>query len=418
MVQLFLAFAAGYFLSALLRAVTATLAPVFSTELKLSAGDLGVLGGAYFLGFAAMQLPLGMALDRWGSRRVGASLLLLAVVGCLAFSQAESLGGLVVARALIGMGVSACLMAALTAYRLVLSPSAQLRANAWMLMTGSLGMLSSTLPVQALLPLLGWRGLFLLLAVLLLVAMALLLWWVPSTPLGSSNRAAHADSAPGSSPRSAGYGQVFRHPFFLQCMPVACVVHGGMTAMQTLWVGPWLTRVAGWSSQEAAAGLFSLNLGMLLVFSAWGTGLAWLQRKGWTARRLLRWGVGVNLPVLLWMVLSTEPATAWQWTLWCVLCSVGSLGQPAVAQAFPAHLAGRALSAYNLMIFIGVFLTQWGMGLMIDAFAAAGASTPEAFRRSLAVFAACCCLAVIWYAAWERTTSRHLAGEEAAARQT
>jgi len=409
--KLFLAFAAGYFLSALLRAVTATLAPVFSTELNLSAGDLGVLGGAYFLGFAAMQLPLGVALDRFGSRRVGTTLLLLAVIGCLAFSQAESLAGLVVARGLIGMGVSACLMAALTAYRLVLSPSAQLRANAWMLMTGSLGMLSSTLPVQALLPVLGWRGLFVLLALLLLVAMALLLWWVPPQRLGGISQPAPAATGRASNPSPTGYGQVFRHPFFLQCMPVACVVHGGMTAMQTLWVGPWLTRVAGWTSQQAAGGLFALNLGMLIAFSAWGSGLAWLQRSGWSARRLLRWGVGINLPVLVWMVFSSEPATAWQWALWCVLCSVGSLGQPAVAQAFPARLAGRALSAYNLMIFIGVFLTQWGLGLMIDAFMTLGAPAPLAFRQALGVFAACCCLAVIWYWSWDRAASRRLAAE-------
>lgn len=219
MLRLFLAFAAGYFLSALLRAVTATLAPVFSTELNLSAGDLGVLGGAYFLGFALMQLPLGVALDRFGSRRVGASLLMLAVLGCLAFSQAESLGGLVVARALIGMGVAACLMAALTAYRLVLSPSAQLRANAWMLMTGSLGMLSSTLPVQALLPYLGWRGLFLLLAVLLLLAMFLLLWWVPAGPLGSSSQKSAEGQGGASTPTPVGYAQVFGIPSFCSACP-------------------------------------------------------------------------------------------------------------------------------------------------------------------------------------------------------
>lgn len=64
--RVFLVFAFAYFLSALLRAVTATLAPVFSRELALGAGDLGLLAGAYFLGFALMQLPLGQALDRFG----------------------------------------------------------------------------------------------------------------------------------------------------------------------------------------------------------------------------------------------------------------------------------------------------------------------------------------------------------------
>ena len=174
-VQVFMAFAFTYFFSALLRAVTATLAPAFSLELGLGAGDLGLLAGVYFLGFAAMQLPLGKALDRFGPRRVLMALLGLAVLGCAGFAVARSLGGLALARALIGVGVSAGLMAPLTFYRHRFSPAAQLRANSWMLMTGSLGMLASTLPVQWLMPLWGWRGLFWGVAVLLLLAM-LVLW--------------------------------------------------------------------------------------------------------------------------------------------------------------------------------------------------------------------------------------------------
>ena len=74
-VAMVLAFAFAYFLSALLRAVTATLAPVFSAELGLRPADLGLLAGAYFLGFAALQLPLGRALDRFGAaaRAAGAA---------------------------------------------------------------------------------------------------------------------------------------------------------------------------------------------------------------------------------------------------------------------------------------------------------------------------------------------------------
>ena len=78
--MVFLAFAFAYFLSALLRAVTATLAPEFSRELSLGAGQLGLLAGAYFLGFAALQLPLGRALDRFGPRRTLLALLAVAVL--------------------------------------------------------------------------------------------------------------------------------------------------------------------------------------------------------------------------------------------------------------------------------------------------------------------------------------------------
>jgi len=104
--RLSLSFAFAYFFSALLRGVTATLAPNFSADLDLGAADLGLLAGAFFLGFAATQLPLGSALDRFGPRRVVVAFLLAAVVGCAAFASARDFLGLTLARAVIGVGVA------------------------------------------------------------------------------------------------------------------------------------------------------------------------------------------------------------------------------------------------------------------------------------------------------------------------
>ena len=69
-VAVFLAFAFAYFFSALVRAITATLSPTLVDEFSLSARDLGLLAGGYFLGFSLTQLPLGTWLDRHGPRRV------------------------------------------------------------------------------------------------------------------------------------------------------------------------------------------------------------------------------------------------------------------------------------------------------------------------------------------------------------
>jgi len=148
-VVVFLAFALAYFFSALVRAITATLSPVLTQELQLQASDLGLLAGGYFLGFSLTQLPLGRWLDRYGPRRVILAFLSVAVLGCFAFAQADSFAGLLLARVLCGVGVSACLMAPLTGYRRWFNASTQLRTNSWMLMTGSLGMVAATLPVQA-----------------------------------------------------------------------------------------------------------------------------------------------------------------------------------------------------------------------------------------------------------------------------
>ena len=386
-VRIFLAFATAYFLSALLRAVTATLAPSFSSELGLKAADLGLLAGAYFLGFSLLQLPLGSALDRLGPKRVLLALMTLAVLGCGAFALADSLWGLILARALIGMGVAACLMAPLTSYRLRFSPAAQLRANSWMLMTGSLGMVASTLPVQWLLPLWGWRGLFWALAGGLLLAMLLILRWVPADP-------APRAPAPGA---SGGYRQVLLHPVFVRSTPIGFFLYGGMIAVQSLWAGPWLTQVAGWTAAQAAGGLFAINLAMLFAFMGWGAAMPRLVQRGLGAQRLMTWGLPLNLLVLAWIVFDPRPAGAGLWALWCVSCTFVSLSQPAVGQSFAPQWAGRALSAYNLVIFAGVFCTQWGIGLLVDAARGWGWAPDAAFRLAFGIFGVSCLLSVAFF---------------------
>lgn len=389
-VRIFLAFAFAYFFSALLRAVTATLAPGFSAELGLKAADLGLLAGAYFLGFSALQLPLGQALDRLGPKRVLLFLMALAALGCGAFALAQSLPGLILARVLIGMGLAACLMAPLTCFRLRYSQAAQFRSNSWMLMTGSLGMVGSTLPVQWLLPAWGWRGLFWVLAGCLLLAMALILWWVPADPPASPPPARQVAA-------SQGYRDVFLHPVFLRSVPLGFFSYGGMIAVQTLWAGPWMTRLAGFSPEQAAGGLFVINLCMLLAFMVWGLCMPRLARKGIHAHQMMVWGLPVHLLVLAWILVDPAPATAVGWALWCVSCTFVSLSQPAVGQAFPSALAGRALSAFNLVIFSGVFFIQWGIGLAIDALQQAGVNESSAFRVAFAIFGLCCGLSYIWY---------------------
>lgn len=388
-VLMFLAFAFAYFFSALLRAVTATLAPAFSAELGLGAADLGLLAGAYFAGFAATQLPLGSALDRWGPRRVSLVLLAVAAAACAAFALARSFGELIVARAAIGVGVSACLMAPLTAYRQRYSDTLQLRANAWMLMTGSLGMLASTLPVQWLLPLLGWRGLFWAVGALLLVATAVIAWWVP----------ADAPAAPRSAPRAqdGGYRAIVRHPTFVRLLPMGFFHYGGLVAVQALWAGPWLTDVTGASAAAAAGGLFAINLAMLCAFLGWGLVMPRLAERGWTAQALIAWGVPPSLALLAALALLGPAAGAGWLAAWCVSCTVVSLAQPTVGRAFGPELAGRALSAYNLVIFAGVFAVQWGIGLAIDALLAAGWERVAAYRAAFGGFAGLCALCYLWF---------------------
>ena len=359
-VAVFLTFAFAYFLSALVRAVTATLAPTLAQEFALQARDLGLLAGGYFLGFAAMQLPLGRWLDRHGPRKVSLGFLGVAVLGCLVFSQAMGFAGLLAGRVLCGAGVSACLMAPLTGYRRWLEPTAQMRANSWMLMTGSLGMVASTLPVQWALPLVGWRPLFWALAGLIALAMLLIALRVPAWRAALPEQGATGGDAVGDTlgdvAPPAGYRMVWRHPYFQRLAPLAFCVYGGMVAVQTLWAGPWMQQVAGYTPLQAATGLFWIKCldALHLLDLGHGQPLA-AAARGWDANRLMALGAC---------------RCAW----WCCCASVlagpargrHSLGAVCacravlsrcrsllVAMAFVQALAGRALSAYNLVIFAG-----------------------------------------------------------------
>lgn len=389
-VVVFLVFAFTYFISALLRAITATLAPTLEAEFQLHARDLGLLAGGYFLGFALTQLPLGRWLDRHGPRTVLLGFLGVAVAGCLVFSWATGFSGLLAGRMLCGAGVSACLMAPLTGFRRWLEPGAQLRANSWMLMTGSLGMVASTLPVQWLLPLAGWRPLFWGLAALIVLAMALLALGVPRWPQAPAESGAGVET---------GYAQVWRHPYFLRTAPLGFFCYGGMVAVQTLWAAPWMQHVAGYTPLQAATGLFWINVSMLITFWTWGMASPWLLRRVGGADPVMAASLPLSLLVLAGIVLAGGRAGAAAWALYCVSCTSVALSQPAVALAFPQALAGRALSAYNLVIFAGVFAVQWGIGLAVDAFVAAGLDMARAYRAAMALHLACTVGAYAWFMA-------------------
>lgn len=387
-IAVFLAFALAYFLSALIRAITATIAPTLVEEFRLTSAELGLLAGAYFLGFAAMQLPLGRWLDRHGPRKVELAFLLAALAGCVAFAMADGFQGLLLARVLCGVGLCACLMAPLTAYRRWYAPEQLMRANSWMLMVGAFGMVASTLPVQWLLPAIGWRGIFVLLAAVVAVSMAIIAWQVPAWTTAQASSPDHASQATMPT-RPAGYAEVWRNPYFRALAPLGFVNYGGMVAIQTLWAGPWLTKVAGYTTSGAATGLFALNVAMLVAYWVWGLINPRLARQGHSAERLIRVWTPLTFVCLLAMVWVTpvmpQAATVLV-VLYCVSSTVVALAQPAVGMAFRPELAGRALSAYNLVIFAGVFAVQWGIGLLVDAFKAAGQAEVPAFQSAFGVY--------------------------------
>jgi hypothetical protein len=261
-----------------------------------------------------------------------------------------------------------------------------------MLMTGSLGMVASTLPVQTLLPIVGWRGLFWLVAAALAVGMVFI---AVATPPGPSRRAIQT---------ARGYRHIVTKPVFIRALPLGFFTYGGLIAVQSLWAGPWMTQVVGLSPSGAARGLFMINLTMLVSFMVWGLVMPRVVRSGVALERLIACGWPVGTGVLLAIVLIGPEAGAGWLAVWCACTSVIALCQPSVAQPFPKEQAGRALSAFNLVIFAGVFACQWGIGLAIDALVASGWDSPTSHRLAMTLLLLGTAGAGLWYWLYPRLT--------------
>ena len=352
---IFLVFALGYFISTLLRAITATISPELINEFNLSAGELGLLGGGYFLGFASVQIPLGYLLDLKGPRKIVSYFLSLTIVGLLTFALAQNFLTLLVSRVIIGVGVGACLMGPLTAYRIWYQDETQQRANSWMLMVGAIGMLSSSLPVQFFLPIIGWRNIFLLLAFITLVCIILIIIFIPQWTSKGNQRN-----------DDAKLSIVWQNQFFRSVIPMGFFSTGGLFAIQTLWAGPWMIKVSGYTPQESAKGLFLIYFFMLLSFLIWGYFVPKFSKNVNDAIRLLKYGSPLSLMVLGVIIYLGPNTESIHWALFIVSAVFLSLIQPAVGMAFSISNAGKALTSYNLLIFIGAFFLQWIIGLIID----------------------------------------------------
>ena len=381
------AYAAGYFLSYGLRSVNAVIAPELMQELDITAAGLGLLTSAYFLGFGLFQLPLGLLLDRFGPRRVEAALLLVAAAGCALFAVGTSLQALALGRALIGLGVSACLMASFKAFSQWFPTERLPSLTATIMVAGGLGALSASVPVAAALPLLGWRGVFLLVAALLVLAAGLLM-----TVL---------DQAVGAQRESLGQqiralGGIYGNRVFWRFAPQGCLTMGGFMAIQGLWAVPWLMEVHGATRADAAGVLFLMSLAMLAGFLFVATCAGWLSKRGIRPMLLLTAGMGLALLVELAILLDLAPV-AWLWPMLGLSFSLGNIAYSQLTAAFAVALSGRVNTALNLMVFVGAFGLQWGIGAAVDALAGTGMARADAFRTTLAGLLVVQALAFAWF---------------------
>ena len=357
-IRIFLPFALGYFLSYLYRTVNAVIAPNLAADIGVDPSGLGLLTAAYFIAFASSQLPLGVLLDRFGSRRIEALLLLFAATGAFVFSRSETLTGLVVGRAFIGFGVSACLMAAFKAFAMWF-PAPQLPLiNGIQMTSGGLGALSATAPVEFLLGLMGWRAVFLILALVTLVVALIVFLVVPDKQETKPPDSLHE--------QMAGIKEVFTSPVFWRIAPWATLSQAAYLAIQGLWSGPWLRDAAGYDRAEIAQVLLLVAVAMTAGYLLLGIVANRLSRAGWSPLTVAALGMLVFMLVQVWIVSGRVANARLVWMLFGFFGTSGILCYADLSQRFASRLAGRVNTGLNLLVFIAAFTAQWGIGAVID----------------------------------------------------
>jgi len=389
--RVFLPFAFGYFLSYLYRVVNAVIAPDLVRDAGLDANDLGLLTSAYFLIFAAFQLPLGILLDRFGPRRTEAGLLLFAAAGAIVFGMSDGTTGLIIGRALIGFGVSACLMAAFKAFVMWFPTGRLPLVNGLQMAAGGLGALAATRPVEAALQFTDWRGVFLALGVLTCVAAATIFFVVPE------RRA--TTGAPGLRTQIAGISRVFSSSLFWRAAPLTVVSQAAFLSIQGLWSGPWLRDIGGLDREAVADHLFLVAASMVAGFVVMGFAAERLGRIGIRPIFVAVAGMALFVLVQVVLVLQWTGAVLPVWMLFGFFGTTGILPYAALSQRFPADLAGRLNTGLNVMVFVLAWAGQWGIGAVIDQWptTASGGYDPAGYQAAFGMMLALQVAALAWF---------------------
>lgn len=373
---LFLTFTAGYFLSYFLRSANAVLAPELVRDLGLRPADLGLMTSAFFAAYAAAQVPVGLALDRWGPRGVATTLLAVGVGGALVFAAGTTWPTLAVGRVLLGVGTGSVLLAGLKAFALWWPPRRYATVSGLYFAAGSLGALAATAPLAWLAAAVGWRSVFVGAAAAVALVAAWIFVRVPRAPERHTRRgdAPAAEDLP-AEPAAAGGARALA----LAAVVLLGAAHTGpVLAFQTLWGGPYLYDGYGVDPATAGRVLLWLSLGVSLGYASSG---AFADR--WGLRRVTT-SAALAFGGAQWVLAALVPGTT---PLAVVAAAYGTLGFTggfcvlALANARVLLGVGRSGGATGLVnggSIAGVFAIQWAIGGVVQA-----AGGPVGYRWAL-----------------------------------
>jgi len=385
----FCPFAAGFYLSYFFRNVNAVISRDLAREFSLSSADLGFLTATYLLAFAAFQLPLGVLLDRHGPRRVLAALICVAGTGALVFALAQDFVMLSVGRALIGLGVSGCLMGAIKAFTLWFPLSRLATLNGLYLGIGGLGGLSATAPAEAFLGPFGWRALFYVLAAASVSVATLIFLVVPEKALPGHGQTLRA--------QVAGFGRIFACVAFWRIALPLVVCHAGYQALQGLWLAPWLYDVAGYERPAVATALFTAAIAYTAGSVFFGVSSDHLAQAGVSRMTIYKIGLATSLAMFALLAAGVTAGLPAILSVYAFTAISASLAYALFTPLFPPEMTGRVNTASNVLMFGTSFLFQWGIGAVLRLYPVAdGRYSLEGYAVAFWSLTALQAAAVLW----------------------
>jgi predicted MFS family arabinose efflux permease len=311
------------------------------------------------------------------------------------FSIGQDVVVLTLARALIGLGFAGGLMSGFKAVVLWVPPPRRALANACIMSFGALGILVATVPVELAVLAVGWRSVFVGLAVITLAVAGLILLAVPEQAGGQRETLAQ---------QIRSVLPIYRDRLFWRLAPLLAITGGTHIAIQTLWAGPWFRDVAGLDRMAVANHLMVMAVAFLIGILSSGAIADWLGRRGVDLLTVMLGFLAVFFVSQLAVVLQLTSLTLPIWFVFGMFGQVAVLAYPWLSSHYGAALSGRTNTAVNLLLFLTAFGVQYAIGAIIDLFptTAGGGYSPEGYRWAFGVFLVLQLLALIWYLSGRR----------------
>ncbi len=379
------------------RSLMALIGPLLAVEFSLSAADLGLLGAILFVAYGLMQLPVGVALDLYGPRRVQCASAALACLGFVLSAVADGPFMLGAGRFLTGLGIASGLIGLIKGHTLWFPRERVAALTGAGVFVGGIGGLFATVPMQLVLPSIGWRGAFWLLAATAACA-ALFIWLVvPASPKRSSQKPIWQEIRE--------FGPIFSAPVFIRMAPAIAVLNALNFTYQGLWLGPWLRDVAGLGEGMRAVTLLFYALGVMFGNLVAGQITSALQARGRNPMivPVAAMCAMLALQVLLLVVAPRDPVLVTvMWLAFALSGSTSSAAYSSLAQAYPPHLAGRVSTAVNGSMLALVFVFQSMIGALLDLWPrdASGGWNPAGYGWAMAMTVIIQGATIVWL--WRR----------------